>query len=63
VNLEDAVVALCAVAHTGDTLVIGFNVRLTVQEGDRVRDRLAQVVPQVNLAIVDQVSSMVVQRA
>lgn len=52
-----------ATVRPGDTLVLGFDQRLTLEQLDHIRRRWKATVPDVEIAIVSGVTSMVVKPA
>jgi hypothetical protein len=56
------VTALAAVAHPGDYVLIGFKTAISQVQAERVKARLVELAPDINLAIIDQVAEMAVVR-
>lgn len=61
-ELSDVGVAQGLVVHPGDTLIVGFASRLTMQQVDQVTHRLGGRIPGVDVIVLDQVRQLAVYR-
>jgi hypothetical protein len=50
------------VVRPGDTLIVGFHPALSLDQSNAIKERIAESLPGVRIAVMDQVAAMTVYR-
>lgn len=59
-EVEVRVSWIAAIAKPGDTILVGFNFKMTQQEAHDARKHLMENIPGVEIVVVDQIASITV---